>query len=106
MTIDAPTAVYEIPRLDASAIDGAAADWDQAFHVAVLVPVNSPLPARQTFSAAARLGWNADGLLVLGFSRVDCGCGLADSCCPSSHTSALTRQSTPSWSIQELCDFL
>ena len=65
MTIDAPTAVYEIPRLDASAIDGAAADWDQAFHVAVLVPVNSPLPARQTFSAAARLGWNADGLLVL-----------------------------------------
>ena len=65
MTTCATASVFEIPRLDTVVIDGDVAEWDKAFHVDVLLPVNAPLPARPTFSAAARLGWNAAGLLVL-----------------------------------------
>ncbi|NQT93076.1 MAG: hypothetical protein HQ559_09960 [Lentisphaerae bacterium] len=58
---------YDIPRLPAITIDGDPADgaeWDKAFRVDLLVPVDTPLRAREEFSASARLGWNDAGLLV------------------------------------------
>ncbi len=56
---------FDVPRLDDVTIDGDTAGWEQAFQIALLIPAQSPLPERETFSASARLGWNDDGLLVL-----------------------------------------
>jgi len=49
--------IFDIPRLETlGSADGFAVD--------LLVPVTSPLPARDEFGAALRLGWNERGLLV------------------------------------------
>ncbi len=48
---------FDIPRIDGD-------DWDRAFRLELLAPVDTPLRAPEEFSASARLGWNDDGLRV------------------------------------------
>jgi hypothetical protein len=50
-------APFDIPRIENG-------DWDKAFRVNLLVPLDTLLRPPEVFSAAARLGWNDDGLLV------------------------------------------
>ncbi|MDP6810879.1 MAG: sugar-binding protein [Kiritimatiellia bacterium] len=64
--------VFSVPRMESVVIDGYAGDWaEDGFRVDVLIsdrgrePGQGPMPARQDCSAAARLGWGEDGLLVL-----------------------------------------
>ena len=58
--------VYDIPRLDGIAIDGKASDWGQGgFQVDLLVPPGGDLKPVMDCDARMRLGWDADGLLVL-----------------------------------------
>lgn len=48
---------FDIPRLKAD-------NWDRAFRVDMLVPVDTPLRRPDVFSASARLGWDDEGLRV------------------------------------------
>lgn len=48
---------FDIPKLNDN-------EWDKAFRVDLLLPVDTPLRPRHEFSASARLGWNDAGLLV------------------------------------------
>lgn len=48
---------FDIPKLKEN-------DWDSAFHVDLLLPVDTPLRTKEEFSASAKLGWNDEGLMV------------------------------------------
>ncbi len=57
---------YAIPKLPNVVIDGRADDWgEQGLRVNLFLPVGRAAKARKDFYAAARLGWNTDGLLLL-----------------------------------------
>lgn len=56
----------DLPRLDGIAVDGNAADWGgNGFRIAVLAADDGRVKSPDDLTAAFRLGWNADGLLLL-----------------------------------------
>ena len=60
------TPVYRIPRLTDIEIDGDAADWgDRGFQVQALASLDGQNRPGSSFDAAFRLGWSAEGLLLL-----------------------------------------
>lgn len=64
--------VFDIPRLEAITIDGDADDWgDQGFRVDIMASRFGIVVAPADCDPQFRLGWNADGLLVLCTVRDD-----------------------------------
>ena len=62
----APATVYDIPRLEGIAIDGAAADWqERGFRVEVLNELNGRRRPVTEADANFRLGWDERGILGL-----------------------------------------
>jgi len=58
--------IFDIPRLDKITIDGKADDWGKnGFRVDLLTPVGVAVKPKSDHDVRCRLGWNAQGLLVL-----------------------------------------
>jgi len=59
-------AAFDVPRLEGIAVDGDPADWgERGFRVDVLFDASETPKPLADFDAAARLGWDERGLLVL-----------------------------------------
>jgi CubicO group peptidase (beta-lactamase class C family) len=57
---------FDLPRLDGIAVDGRAADWGaRGFRIAVLASDDGRVKSPEDLTAAFRLGWDAEGLLLL-----------------------------------------
>lgn len=68
----ADSQVFEIPRIEGVSIEGEAGDWaSEGFRVHLLIGPDGNILSPDDFDVKFRMGWNAEGLLILAVVRDD-----------------------------------